>query len=42
MTVKFSVILKMDEIDKTKLSDQTKIRLDEIKEIETYFHEEIN
>ena len=32
----------MDEIDKTKLSDQTKIRLDEIKKIETYFHEEIN
>ena len=32
----------MDEIDKTKLSDQTKIRLDEIKRIETYFHEEIN
>ena len=32
----------MDEIDKTKLSDQTKIRLSEIKKIETYFHEEIN
>ena len=32
----------MDEIDKTKLSDQTKVRLDEIKKIETYFHEEIN
>ena len=32
----------MDEIDKTKLSDQTKFRLDEIKKIETYFHEEIN
>ena len=26
----FSVILKMDEIDKTKWSDQTKIKLDEI------------
>ena len=32
----------MDEIDKTKLSDQTKLRLDEIKEIETYFHKGIN
>ena len=32
----------MDEIDKTKLSDQTKFRLDEIKKIENYFHEEIN
>ena len=39
---KFSVILKVDEIDKTKLSDQTKIRLNEIRKIETYFHEEIN
>ena len=32
----------MNEIDKTKLSDPTKFRLDEIKKIETYFHEEIN
>ena len=32
----------MDEIDKTKLSYQTKIRLDEIKKIKDYFHEEIN
>ena len=32
----------MDEIDKTKLSGQTKFRLDEIKKIENYFHEEIN
>ena len=32
----------MDEIDKSKLSDQTKFILDEIKKIETYFHEEIN
>ena len=32
----------MNEIDKTKLSDQTKFRLDEIKKIENYFHEEIN
>ena len=32
----------MNEIDKTKLSDQTKFRLDEIKKIETYFNSEIN
>ena len=32
----------MNEIDKKKLSDQTKFRLDEIKKIENYFHEEIN
>ena len=32
----------MNEIDKTKLSDETKFRLDKIKKIETYFHEEIN
>ena len=30
MTIKFSAILVMDEIDKTKLSEQTKFRLDEI------------
>ena len=29
------------EIDKKNLSDQTKIRLNDIKEIKTYFHEEI-
>ena len=32
----------MNEIDKTKLSDQTKFRLDEIKKIENYFDSEIN
>ena len=32
----------MDEIDETKLSDQTNFRLDEIKRIKNYFHEEIN
>ena len=32
----------MDEIDKTKLSDQTKFRIDEIKKIENYFNSEIN
>ena len=42
MTIKSSTVLKINEIDKTKLSDPTKFRLDEIKKIETYFHEEIN
>ena len=42
MIVSFLVILKMHEIDKTKLSDQTKFRLSEIKEIENYFINEIN
>ena len=32
----------MHEIDKTKLSDQTKFRLYEIKKIENYFISEIN
>ena len=32
----------MDEIDKTKLSDQTKFRIDKIKKIEKYFNSEIN
>ena len=32
----------MNEIDKAKLSDQTKFRLDEIKKIENYFHADIN
>ena len=32
----------MNEIDKTKLSDQRKFRLDEIKKIENYFNSEIN
>ena len=42
MIVSFLVILKMDEIDKTKLSDQTKFRLIEIIAIENYFYQEIN
>ena len=53
MTVKFCLILKMTEcnsiknnsferIDKTFLSEQTKFRLDEIREIENYFIKEIN
>ena len=32
----------MHEIDKTKLSDQTKLRLHEIKNIINYFMNEIN
>ena len=32
----------MDEIDKTNLSDQTKMRLNEIKMIKDYFNPEIN
>ena len=32
----------MNEIDKTRLSDQTKFRLNEIKKIENYFNSEIN
>ena len=38
----FFLILKMHEIDKTKLTDQTKLRLYEIKNIENYFINEIN
>ena len=33
MTVSFSIILKTHEIDKTKLSDQTKFRLYEKKKL---------
>ena len=36
------IILKMHEIDKIKLSDQTKFRLYEIKNIDNYFINEIN
>ena len=32
----------MNEIDKTNLTDQTKLRLDEISKIKNYFNEEIN
>ena len=32
----------MDEINKIKLSEQTKFRLDEISKIKNYFIEEIN
>ena len=32
----------MDEINKIRLSEQTKFRLDEISKIENYFIEEMN
>ena len=32
----------IEKIDKTKLTEQTKIRLDKITKIENYFHQEIN
>ena len=32
----------IETIDETNLTEQTKIRLDEIIEIENYFHQEIN
>ena len=38
----FFLILKMHEIDKKKLSDQTKLKLYEIKNIENYFINEIS
>ena len=41
-SLSFLVILKVHEIDKTKLSDQTKYRLYETKIIENYFIDEIN
>ena len=42
MIVSFLVILKMDEINKSGLSEQTKFRLSEITEIENDFYQEIN
>ena len=42
MTIEFWVILKMNEINKTNLSEQTTFRLSEIIGIENYFHQEIN
>ena len=42
MTVWFWVILKINEIDKTNLTDQTKFRLNEISMIENYFNQKIN
>ena len=40
--VKFIVISRMNEIDKTNLIDQTKFRLGEITKIKNYFNEETN
>ena len=42
MIKQFFLILKMHKIDKTKLSDQKKLRLYEIKNIENFFITEIN
>ena len=42
MIVSFLVILKMDEINKSGLSEQTKFRLNEITETENVFYQEIN
>ena len=48
MTIQFSLISKINEynsieaIDRTDFSEQTKFRLDEISNIESYFYEEIN
>ena len=41
-TNQFLFILKMHEIDKAKLTDQTKFKLYEIKKIENYFINQIN
>ena len=40
--VSFLVILKMDEINKSGLSEQTQFWLSEITKIENYFYQEIN
>ena len=42
MIVSFLVILKMDDINESELSEQTKFRLNEIAGIENYFYQEIN
>ena len=42
MIVSFLVILKMDEINKSGLSEQTEFRLNEIRGIENYLYQEIN
>ena len=42
IAIEFGVISRMNEIDKTNLTDQTKIRLNKINEIENYFNQEIN
>ena len=40
--IQFCHILKMNEINKTNLPEQTKFRLTEIMGIENYFYQEIN
>ena len=42
MIVSFLVILKMDEINKSGLSEQTEFKLNEIRGIENYLYQEIN
>ena len=42
VTIQFRVISKIDETNKTNLSEQKKFRLSEIIGIENYFHQEIN
>ena len=42
MAVWFWVISKINEIDQTNLTDQTKFRLNKITKIENYFNQEIN
>ena len=42
MTIKFCVILKINEIDKTNLTDQAKYGLNVISKIENYSNSEIN
>ena len=32
----------MNEIDKTKLTDKTKFRLEKLSQIQNFFHQEIN
>ena len=41
MIVSILVILKMDKINKSGLSEQTKFRLSEITETENYFYQAI-
>ena len=42
MILSFLVILKMDEINKSGLSEQAKFRLNEIAGIKNYFYQDIN
>ena len=42
MTDFTNIIFKMNEINKTNLTDQTKFRLEKITEIQNVFHKEIN